>query len=80
MLAFSLYKRVVQTAIAFFLQNRVQLPIIGTVDFFCLQDSSLMEKYNDLIEKIKNHKFGDKEEATVFYFAFCACLKEKYKI
>ncbi len=37
-----------------------------------------MEKYNDLIEKIKNHKFGDKEEATVFYFAFCACLKEKY--
>ena len=22
--------------------------------------------------------FGDKEEATVFYFAFCACLKEKY--
>lgn len=37
-----------------------------------------MEKYNDLIEKIKNHKLGNKEEATALYFAFCACLKEKY--
>lgn len=37
-----------------------------------------MENYKEFIEKIKNHKLGDKEEATVLYFAFCACLKEKY--
>ena len=37
-----------------------------------------MESYNDLIEKIKNHTLGNKEEASALYFAFCDCLKEKY--
>lgn len=37
-----------------------------------------MVKYKDLIEKIKNHKLGNKEKAMALYFAFCACLKEKY--
>lgn len=37
-----------------------------------------MEKYNDLIEKIKNHTLGNKQEASTLYFAFCDCLKGKY--
>lgn len=37
-----------------------------------------MEKYNDYIEKIKNHILGNKEEAATLYFAFCDCLKVKY--
>ena len=37
-----------------------------------------MKKYDELVEKIKNHTLGNKEEATALYFAFCACLKEKY--
>lgn len=37
-----------------------------------------MEEYNDLIEKIKKHTLGNREEAFALYFAFCDCLKEKY--
>lgn len=37
-----------------------------------------MEKYYDLIEKIKKHTLGNKQEASALYFAFCNCLKEKY--
>ena len=37
-----------------------------------------MVKYNDFIEKIKNHTLGNKEEASALYFAFCDCLKDKY--
>lgn len=34
--------------------------------------------YSELIEKIKKHTLGDKEEASSLYFVFCDCLKEKY--
>ncbi len=37
-----------------------------------------MATYNELLEQIKRHTLGDKEEAFKLYFSFCNCLKEKY--
>ena len=32
----------------------------------------------EIIERIKTHKLGNKEEALSLYFSLCDCLKEKY--
>lgn len=37
-----------------------------------------MENYYEYIEKIKSHTLGNKQEASILYFAFCDCLKRKY--
>lgn len=37
-----------------------------------------MERYHELIEKIKQHTLGEKEEAFSLYNELCDCLKEKY--
>lgn len=37
-----------------------------------------MAQINELIEKIKTHALGNKEEAYSLYFLLCDCLKEKY--
>ena len=37
-----------------------------------------MNTEKELIEKIKNHQLGNKDEAFALYNALCDCLKEKY--